>query len=116
VSYPPARTATRQARPTQDPNHVRQGVVSIDLDALAGRADLRVGNRVLIGGNGAHAGEVAVIERLVNGVIPSAHIRTESGHQRQARTIDLTPVGPASPAGNGPVPESAPGEDSPGSP
>jgi len=64
VSYPPARTATRQARPGQDPNLVRQGVVSIDLDALAGREGLKVGDRVLIGGNGAHAGEIAVIERL----------------------------------------------------
>ena len=48
-----------------------------------------------IAGNGLYAGEIAVIERLSNGVIPSAVVRTEAGKTRQVRTIDLEPVGPA---------------------
>jgi hypothetical protein len=71
--------------------------VSIDLDALAGRDGLAVGDRVRIGGSGAHAGEVGVIERILRSAIPSAIIRTASG-QCRARTIDLTPVTEGSPA------------------
>lgn len=72
--------------------------MSINLEALAGRDGLNVGDRVLIGGSGAHAGEVAVIERILKSVIPSAIIRTASGERRQARTIDLTPAGEGSQA------------------
>lgn len=78
--------------------------MSINLEALAGRDGLNVGDRVLIGGSGAHAGEVAVIERILKSVIPSAIIRTASGERRQARTIDLTPAGEGSQAtGTGPA-------------
>jgi hypothetical protein len=41
---------------------------------------------------GALSGEVAVIERLSAGVIPSALVRTDAGKTRQVRTIDLVPV------------------------
>jgi hypothetical protein len=70
-------------------------VANIDVTAGKGRAGLTVGGRVRITGTGLYAGETAVIERLANGVIPSAVVRTEAGKTRQVRTIDLEPVGPA---------------------
>jgi hypothetical protein len=42
-----------------------------------------------------YSGEIASIERLTSGAIPSAVVRTEAGRTRQVRTIDLEPVGPA---------------------
>jgi hypothetical protein len=98
VSYPPAKTANRPAPPTglpTDPPYVRPTVATIDLTAGKGRAGLSVGGRVRIAGSGLYAGEVAVIERLVAGVIPAAVVRTEAGKTRQVRTIDLEPVGAA---------------------
>ena len=98
VSYPPAKTANRPAPPTglpDDAPYVRPTVANIDLTASKGRAGLSVGGRVRIAGTGLYAGEIAVIERLANGVIPSAVVRTEAGKTRQVRTIDLEPVGPA---------------------
>ena len=92
VNYPPARTATRQPRPAGDPAAMRRGPVTIELDAAKGRAGLKIGDRVRIG-SGAYAGEIAVIEKLTNGPIASATVRTEAGRTRMARTVDLTPVG-----------------------
>ena len=66
----------------------------IDTRAGRGRAGLAEGSRVRILGNGLYAGELAVVERLVPGVIPAAFVRTESGGTRRVRTIDLEPVGP----------------------
>jgi len=80
-------------------------VATIDLTAGKGRAGLSVGGRVRIAGSGLYAGEIAVIERLVTGVIPQAVVRTEAGKTRQVRTIDLEPVGPASQTA---APQSAP--------
>jgi hypothetical protein len=97
VSYPPART-DRPAQPTgpsDDAPYVRPTVAIIDPNASKGRAGLSVGGRVRITGTGLYSGEIAVIERLSNGVIPSAVVRTEAGKSRQVRTIDLEPVGPA---------------------
>jgi hypothetical protein len=71
---------------------MRRGPVTIELDAAKGRAGLKIGDRVRIG-SGAYAGEIAVIEKLTNGPISSATVRTEAGRTRMARTIDLTPVG-----------------------
>jgi hypothetical protein len=71
---------------------VRPTVAVIDLNASKGRAGLTVGARVRIVGSGLYSGEVAVIERLTSGVIPSAVVRTEAGKTRQVRTIDLEPV------------------------
>ena len=99
VNYPPAKTANRPAQPSglpDDAPYVRPTVANIDVNAGKGRAGLSVGARVRIAGSGLYAGEVAVIERLSNGVIPSAVVRTEAGKTRQVRTIDLEPVGPAS--------------------
>ena len=101
VTYPPPKTANRPAPasglPTDTP-YVRPTVATIDLNAGKGRAGLAVGGRVRISGTGLYAGEIAVIEKLVAGVIPQAVVRTEAGKTRQVRTIDLEPVGPAAPA------------------
>jgi hypothetical protein len=97
VNYPPAKTANRPAPPTglpEDAPYVRPTVATIDLNAGKGRAGLSVGSRVRITGSGLYSGESAVIERLSNGVIPSAVVRTEAGKTRQVRTIDLEPLGP----------------------
>lgn len=95
VTYPPPKTANRPAPasglPTDTP-YVRPTVATIDLNAGKGRAGLAVGGRVRISGTGLYSGEVAVIEKLVTGVIPQAVVRTEAGKTRQVRTIDLEPV------------------------
>ena len=98
VTYPPPKTANRPAPPTglpDDAPYVRPTVAIIDTSAGKGRTGLTVGGKVRITGTGLYAGETAVIERLANGVIPSAVVRTEAGKTRQVRTIDLEPVGPA---------------------
>jgi hypothetical protein len=95
VNYPPAKTANRPPPPTglpEDAPYVRPTVAVIDTNAGKGRAGHSVGSRVRITGTGLYSGEVAVIERLSNGVIPSAVVRTEAGKTRQVRTIDLEPV------------------------
>lgn len=97
VNYPPAKTANRPPPPTglpEDAPYVRPTVAIIDLNAGKGRAGLSVGSKVRITGSGLYSGESAVIERLSNGVIPSAVVRTEAGKTRQVRTIDLEPLGP----------------------
>jgi hypothetical protein len=71
---------------------VRPNLVSIDVTAGAGRANLKVGGRVRISGTGLFAGEEATIERLVPGVIPAATVRTDAGGTRRVRTIDLEPI------------------------
>ena len=100
VNYPPAKTANRPAPATglaSDTPYVRPTVATIDLNAGKGRAGLSVGGRVRISGTGLYAGETAVLEKLVSGVIPQAVVRTEAGKTRQVRTIDLEPVGAAEP-------------------
>jgi len=115
TTYPPAKTANRpppaSGLPTDAP-YVRPTVATIDLTAGKGRSGLAVGGRVRIAGSGLYAGEIAVIEKLVSGVIPQAVVRTEAGKTRQVRTIDLEPVasgGPsaAAPAGAKPAAASA---------
>ena len=101
VTYPPAKTANRPPPPTGLPDeapYVLPTVAIIDVNAGKGRAGLSVGARVRISGSGLYSGEFAVIERLANGVIPSAVVRTKAGKTRQVRTIDLEPAGPAGPA------------------
>ncbi len=93
VNYPPAKTATKRApAPTPDPNIVRPNLATINLEAGAGRAGFTVGDRVRIEASGMFSGQIAVIERLSVGVIPSALVRTEGGGTRQVRTIDLIPA------------------------
>ena len=98
VTYPVAKTANRPAPAAgagPEPRYERPTVATIDLNAGIGRPGLAIGGRVRITGGGLYSDEVAVIERLTNGAIPSAYVRTESGKTRQVRTIDLEPVGPA---------------------
>jgi hypothetical protein len=101
TTYPPPRNApARPPRPGEagGPDaaaYVRPTVASINLSASAGRSGLKVGDRVRIAGQGLYSGEIASIERLTSGAIPSAVVRTEAGRTRQVRTIDLEPVGPA---------------------
>jgi hypothetical protein len=71
---------------------VRPTVAAINLNAAAGQKNLSVGDRVRIVGAGLYSGEAAVIERFAGGVIPAAVVRTETGHSRQVRTIDLEPI------------------------
>jgi len=108
--YPPPRNApARTPRPGEPGGpggpdaaaYVRPTVASINLAASTGRAGLKVGDRVRITGGGLYAGEIAVIERLTTGAIPAAVVRTEAGRTRQARTIDLEPVGPAGSGASG---------------
>jgi hypothetical protein len=109
VNYPPAKTANRPPPPTGLPNDtpmVRPTVATIDLTAGKGRAGLSVGGRVRIAGTGLYSGEIAVIEKLVTGVIPQAVVRTEAGKTRQVRTIDLEPV--AANVTNAPPPAPSP--------
>lgn len=97
VFYPPSRSSKGRAPVGRDPI-VPPSLVAIDRRAGLGRSGIVVGSRVTIRGTGLYSGEVAVVERLVGGVIPAAVVRTEAGRTRQARTIDLEPVTRASEA------------------
>ncbi len=89
VTYPPPKTASRGTPSLDDPRNAGAGrSVSIDPTAIAGRAELRQGLRVRIG-SGLYAGEAAVVESVVGGVIPAAVVRTDAGRTRRVRTIDL---------------------------
>jgi hypothetical protein len=95
ITYPVARTHTKgvpRAGAGPEVAMVRPNLVSIDLTAGVGRANLKVGALVRIAGAGLYAGEEATIERLIAGVIPAATVRTISGGTRRVRTIDLEPI------------------------
>jgi hypothetical protein len=62
---------------------------------MTGRADIVQGARVQIT-SGLFAGEFAIVESVVGGVIPAAVVRTEAGRTRRTRTVDLVPA-PAAP-------------------
>ena len=93
VVYPPAKTATR-SDPTAAVDAraaaAASRIVSINLNAMTGRPGIRPGLRVQIA-SGLYAGEFAIVESLVGGVIPAAVVRTEAGRTRRVRTVDLTP-------------------------
>jgi hypothetical protein len=95
-SYPPPRSSKGQA-PAYTPQVTPPTVAVINRDAGAGRTDIEVGARVTILGTGLYAGESAVVESIVGGVIPAANVRTEAGRTRRVRTIDLVPGPDASP-------------------
>ena len=86
---------------------MRPTVASINLSAGAGRAGLSVGDRVRINGTGLYTGELATIEKLTSGAIPSAVVRTDAGRTRQVRTIDLEPVSAPPPSAPGSAPSGA---------
>jgi hypothetical protein len=96
VFYPPPKTSARPA-PTLGPDarSVNDRSVSIDLSALAGRGQLKPGDRVRIS-TGLYAGETATVESVSGGVIPAVLVRTEAGMTRRARTIDLEIARPGS--------------------
>ncbi len=90
-----ARTATKPTRTVGlpgDPNYVRSTVATINLAALDRRDDLKIGGRVKIGGSGLYAGELALIESIIDGVIPAAMVRTDAGRTRRVRSVDLERV------------------------
>jgi hypothetical protein len=95
VNYPVARTATRQPKTAGlpgDPGYVRSTVANINLAALDVRDDISVGDRVKIGGTGLYAGDLAVVEAIVSGIIPAAMVRTDAGKTRRVRAVDLDHV------------------------
>ena len=93
TTYPVARTSRRPPNPAGTPEpQVRPTVAAIDLSAGAGRPGIKPGSRVRIVGGGLYSGEIAVVESVPGGVIPSALVRTEAGNTRRVRTIDLEPV------------------------
>lgn len=105
--YPPPRNAVRPPRPGEPGGpggppigepYVRPTVASINLSASTGRAGLKVGDQVRINGTGLYSGELATIEKLASGAIPSAVVRTDAGRTRQVRTIDLEPVAAPAPS------------------
>ena len=104
VFIPPKRTPPG---PPTGEVITRPAALSINTSALEGRPGLSVGDRVRILGTGLYAGEIAIIERVVGGVVPAASVRTEAGRSRTVRTIDLEPVGPAkdAPVSDAPAPD-----------
>ena len=105
VTYPPPKTATKGPPPVLgavDPRNPAGRTVTINLAAAAGRASIRIGDKVRIL-SGLYAGEAAVVESVASGVISSAMVRTEAGRTRRARTIDLEPIRPGE-ATSPPVP------------
>jgi len=90
-TYPPPRSSKGPA-PAYVPPVTPPTVAVINRQASTGRAGIEVGMRVTILGTGLYAGETAVVESVVGGVIPAASVRTEAGRTRRVRTIDLAPV------------------------
>lgn len=92
VTYPPPKTATSggSSSPGADARAIANAnrAVTINLEAMTGRPSIVQGARVQIG-SGLYAGEIAVVESVVGGVIPAAVVRTEAGRTRRVRTIDL---------------------------
>jgi len=83
----PAATEAAAARAAQ----AAARVANINLEAMTGRAGIAQGSRVRIA-SGLYAGEFAIVESVVGGVIPAALVRTEAGRTRQVRAIDLEPL------------------------
>ncbi len=99
VVYPPPRSSKGPA-PAYTPQVTPPTVAVINRQATTGKAGIAVGMRVTILGTGLYAGETAIVESLVGGVIPAASVRTDAGRTRRVRTIDLSPA-----------PRSTPGQD-----
>lgn len=99
----------RQPPAVSEESIERPNLARINLNAGAGKAGLKVGDRVLIQSSGMYSGQIGVIERLSSGAIPSALVRVEGGGSRQVRTIDLA----AAPVEKAPAPakEQPPTED-----
>ena len=72
----------------------RPNLATVNPEARLGRGSFAVGSRVRILGDGLYAGEAGTVEAAASGIIPSALVRTDAGHLRRVRTIDLEAVGP----------------------
>ena len=108
-TYPPPRSSKGPA-PAYVPPVTPPTVALINSQARTGRTGIEAGMRVTIMGTGLYAGETAVVESIVGGVIPAADVRTEAGRTRRVRTIDLVPAPNATPAAAPkPTPESPDG-------
>jgi len=90
--YPTKKAKGPPPAPAGEPAP-RPSMATINTKAGMGRNDITVGSTVTILGSGLYAGETAVVERLVVGVIPAAMVRTIGGGTRQVRTIDLELLG-----------------------
>jgi hypothetical protein len=94
VTYPAPKTASSGASAAANADAraaaAASRVANINLQAMTGRNDIVQGVRVQIT-SGLYAGEFAIVESIVGGVIPAAVVRTEAGKTRRARTIDLIP-------------------------
>jgi len=95
VTYPPPKTASSGASAAAAAADARAAAaasrtVTINLQAMTGRAEIRPGLRVRVTG-GLYEGEIAVVESIAGGVIPAAVVRTEAGRVRRVRTVDLSP-------------------------
>jgi len=88
--FPPKQNKRAQAPAGSDDSYERPNLATINLQAGAGKSGLSVGDRVQIEGNGLYSGEIATIEKLNGGAIPSAVVRVASGGTRHVRTIDLS--------------------------
>ncbi|HKB28690.1 MAG TPA: hypothetical protein VKC59_06670 [Candidatus Limnocylindrales bacterium] len=96
VVYPPPKTDSKGGSISASIAAARAAAadrsVTINLDAISGRSGIIKGSRARIA-SGLYAGEIAVVESVVGGVIPAALVRTEAGKTRRVRTVDLIPVG-----------------------
>lgn len=120
VTYPPPKTATSGNSSASAGADARAAaaasrVASINLQAMTGRAGIVQGTRVQIT-SGIYAGEFAIVESVVGGVIPAAIVRTEAGRTRRARTVDLVPSPaarqePVAGAASAPLPDATPAPD-----
>jgi len=90
--FPPKVNKKAPAPAGSEEAYERPNLATINLQAGAGKTGFAVGDRVTIEGGGTYSGEVATIEKLNSGVIPSAVVRTASGNTRHVRTIDLSPA------------------------
>ena len=112
VTYPPPKTATssRGGATNADARAAAaaERAVTINLQAMTGRADIAQGSRVRIM-SGLYSGEIAVVESVVGGVIPAALVRTEAGRSRRVRTVDLMLETGGSPTGGSPTGDSSTG-------
>jgi hypothetical protein len=95
-TYPPPKTASSGGATGPTAADLRAAaaasrVATINLSAMGGRKEVVQGGRVQIT-SGLYAGEFAIVESVVGGVIPAAVVRTEAGRTRRVRTIDLNPA------------------------
>jgi hypothetical protein len=90
--YPRSNNKRAIATPGSQESQVRPNLATINVEARKGREGFSVGDRVRIEAEGLFSREIATIESMSNGVIPSALVVTDNGGRRQVRTIDLVPA------------------------